>query len=69
MLRSDMQKLFEELEPKERALLWLAHVEGAPHREVAEILGLKEKSIRVMLFRARRKFASILESNGYGAES
>lgn len=66
-LRTDMQKLLEELEPKERALLWLAHVEGAPHREIAEILGLKERSIRVILFRARKKFASILESNGYGA--
>ena len=67
-LRADMQKLFEKLEPKERALLWLAHVEGAPHRDIAEILGMKEKSIRVILFRARKKFASILESNGYGAE-
>lgn len=69
VLRTDMQRLFEELEPKQRALLWLAHVEGSPHREIAGILGIKEKSVRVMLFRAREKFAEILESNGYGATS
>lgn len=69
MLRTDMQRMFETLEPKERALLWLAHVESAPHREIAEILGIGEKSVRVMLFRARKKFAAVLEANGYGASS
>lgn len=66
VLRTDMQRLFEKLEPKERALLWLAHVEDTPHRDIAEILGIGEKSVRVMLFRARKKFAGVLESNGYG---
>lgn len=66
-LRSDVHKLFAKLEPKERALLWLAHVEGAPHREIAGILGLREGSVRVILFRARKKFAAILEAHGYGA--
>ncbi len=65
-LRTDMQKLFDKLEPKERALLWLAHVEDAPHRDIAEILDIGEKSVRVMLFRARKKFAAVLEANGYG---
>ncbi|MBW3671184.1 MAG: sigma-70 family RNA polymerase sigma factor [Acidobacteria bacterium] len=69
LLRTDMQRLFEELEPKERALLWLAHVEDAPHREIAEILEIREKSVRVMLFRARKKFAGVLQANGYGVES
>lgn len=69
LLRTDMQRLFEMLEPKERAILWLAHVENAPHREIAEILGVGEKSVRVLLFRARKKFAAVLEDNGYGASS
>lgn len=69
LLRTDMQRLFEKMDPKERALLWLAHVENAPHREIAEILGIGEKSVRVMLFRARKKFAAVLEANGYGASS
>lgn len=69
LLRTDMQRLFDLLEPKERGLLWLAHVEDAPHREIAEILEIREKSVRVMLFRARKKFAAVLQANGYGVES
>jgi RNA polymerase sigma-70 factor, ECF subfamily len=68
-LRHDMQKLFRILEPRQRALLWLAHVENLPQRQIAAILGVREGSVRVLLFRARRKFASILQENGYGAAS
>jgi hypothetical protein len=39
-------------------LLWLAHVEGSEHREIAEALGLKAASVPVLLFRARRKLAA-----------
>jgi RNA polymerase sigma-70 factor (ECF subfamily) len=48
----------------ERSLLWLAYVEGSEHREIAAALGLKQKSIRVLLFRARQKFAQILKRRG-----
>jgi RNA polymerase sigma-70 factor, ECF subfamily len=68
-LRHDMQKLFDVLEPRQRALLWLAHVENLPQRQIAGILGVREGSVRVLLFRARKKFASILQENGYGAAS
>jgi RNA polymerase sigma-70 factor (ECF subfamily) len=64
-LASDMQRLFRQIGPRERALLWLAYVEGADHREIAAILRLKEKSIRVLLFRARRKMEAILKENGF----
>ena len=43
------------LAPRDRALLWLAHVEGYDHREIARVLGLQESSVRVILFRARKK--------------
>jgi RNA polymerase sigma-70 factor, ECF subfamily len=45
------------LRPRERQLLWLAYAEGASHREIAQIMGLRETSIRILLFRARHKLA------------
>lgn len=51
----DMSAALERLPPRDRALLWLAHVEGYEHREIASILGLQEGSVRVILFRARKK--------------
>jgi RNA polymerase sigma-70 factor (ECF subfamily) len=48
------------MSPRERQLLWLAHAEGYTHREIAEISGLAAASIRLLLFRARGKIASLL---------
>src|SRR6201996_7384800 len=48
------------MKPRERQLLWLAHAEGYSHREIAEITGLASASIRLLLFRARRKIARLL---------
>ena len=59
--RADVRRAFEQLKPRERQLLWLAHVEGFDHREIARLTGLKVASIRVLLFRARRELASVLE--------
>ena len=58
--RTDVRRAFEQLKPRERQLLWLAHVEGFDHREIARLTGLKVASIRVLLFRARRELASVL---------
>jgi RNA polymerase sigma-70 factor (ECF subfamily) len=63
-LRHDMMKVFAELKPQERALLWLAHVEGCSHAEIAETIGAKEKSIKVMLFRARKRLGDLLSKRG-----
>ncbi|MCP4218987.1 MAG: RNA polymerase sigma factor [bacterium] len=67
-LSLDMQRLFELLKPDERTLLWLAYVEGYSHKEIAEITDMKEKSIKVKLFRTRKKFAGILRQKGYTGE-
>ena len=48
------------MRPRDRQLLWLAHAEGYSHREIAEITGLGATSIRLLLFRARRKVAKLL---------
>jgi RNA polymerase sigma-70 factor (ECF subfamily) len=49
-----------KMNPRERQLLWLAHAEGYSHREIAQIMGLASASIRLLLFRARRKMAAYL---------
>jgi RNA polymerase sigma-70 factor, ECF subfamily len=58
--RTDVRRAFERLKPRERQLLWLAHVEGFDHREIARLTGLKLASVRVSLFRARRELAAAL---------
>jgi RNA polymerase sigma-70 factor (ECF subfamily) len=50
----------KQMKPRERQLLWLAHAEGYSHREIAQITGLASASIRLLLFRARRRIAQIL---------
>lgn len=65
-LSIDMARTFAELKPRERALLWLAYVEGSEHDEIAQSLGLKSKSIRVLLFRARHRLAALLRKKGLG---
>ena len=53
-----------DMRPRDRQLLWLAHAEGYSHREIAEITGLATASIRLLLFRARRKIARLLQGAG-----
>jgi|HubBroStandDraft_1064217.scaffolds.fasta_scaffold32870_5 RNA polymerase sigma-70 factor (ECF subfamily) len=60
----DVTRCFQRLKPRERALLWLAYVEGYAHNEIAGTLDLNEKSIKVLLFRARRSLERILRQNG-----
>ena len=67
-LRHDMMRAFAELKPQDRALLWLAHVEGSSHEEIADALGLKTRSIKVMLFRARKRLAAVLTKRGLAPE-
>jgi RNA polymerase sigma-70 factor (ECF subfamily) len=62
----DMASVFERLSPQERAVLWLAHVEEMSHREIGAIVGVKEKSVRVMVFRAREKAKELLRKAGFG---
>jgi RNA polymerase sigma-70 factor, ECF subfamily len=49
-----------QMRPRDRQLLWLAHAEGYSHREIAQITGLANASIRLLLFGARHKIVRIL---------
>jgi RNA polymerase sigma-70 factor (ECF subfamily) len=58
----DAMQILEKMKMQERALLYLAYVEGQSHQEIAGTLGLKTLSVRVLLFRARRKLANLLDA-------
>ena len=65
-LGHDLSAVFQTLKPQQRSVLWLAYVEGFEHREIASMLGLRENSVKVLLFRARRKMSEILKKKGLG---
>lgn len=56
----DVRFTLRQLKPRERELLWLAYVEGMSHEEIAAVTGLRALSIKILLFRARRKAAHLL---------
>lgn len=58
--RTDLQRAMARLRPRDRALLWLAYAQGQAHAEIAETLGVKPASIKLLLFRARRRLAALL---------
>jgi RNA polymerase sigma-70 factor (ECF subfamily) len=58
--RTDLKRALARLNPRERAMLWLAYAEGASHEEIAGVLGVKASSMKVLLFRARRRLAELL---------
>jgi RNA polymerase sigma-70 factor, ECF subfamily len=60
--RTDLRRAMDRLRPRERALLWLAYAQGHAHTEIAETLGVKTGSVKLLLFRARRKLAGLLRS-------
>jgi RNA polymerase sigma-70 factor, ECF subfamily len=67
--RTDVRRAFGRLKPRERQLLWLAHVEGFDHKEIARLTGLRTASVRVLLFRARRELASTLRKRSQTGKS
>jgi RNA polymerase sigma-70 factor, ECF subfamily len=60
----DVARTFAELKPRERALLWLAYVEGGTHADIAESLRLARGSVKVLLSRARARLRDLLTARG-----
>jgi RNA polymerase sigma-70 factor (ECF subfamily) len=56
----DLRRALHRLKPRDRAMLWLAYGEGSSHREIAGVLGVKDSSVKPLLFRARRRLAALL---------
>src|SRR5262249_54397351 len=57
---TDLARALSRLKPLQREILWLAYAQGSSHVEIAEIVGVSSKSIKSLLFRARRKLAELL---------
>jgi RNA polymerase sigma-70 factor (ECF subfamily) len=57
---TDLRRALARLKPRERELLWLAYEQGSSHREIADCLGLRPGSVKLLLFRARRRLAALL---------
>jgi RNA polymerase sigma-70 factor (ECF subfamily) len=58
--RTDLDRALVKLSGRQRDALWLAYGEGSSHTEIAERIGVKAGSVRLILFRARRKLAKLL---------
>jgi RNA polymerase sigma-70 factor (ECF subfamily) len=58
--RAEAALIFEKVGGQDQLLLWLAYGEQLEHREIARRLRLREKSVKVLLFRARRRLAELL---------
>ena len=60
----DVQRVFDTLKARQQTLLWLAYVEGFNHEEIAEVIGVNARSVRVLLSRARAELAARLTDRG-----
>lgn len=58
--RAELGPALKQMRARDRQLLWLAYAEGYSHREIAAITGLAAASVRLLLFRARKKMARLL---------
>lgn len=63
-LRLDMDEAFKHLSSRHCTLLWLAYVEGYEHREIAQMLKLREQSVKVLLFRAKQRLIEVCQRMG-----
>ena len=59
-----MEKLLECLDERDRMMLILKEVEGFAVEEIAEILDLNANTVKVRLFRARRRIVSEARKRG-----
>ncbi len=60
--KTDLDRAMRTLSSRQQDALWLAYAEGSTHEEIAEVLGMKTASIKLLLFRAPRKLAGILRA-------
>ncbi len=64
-LGNHLQSALMELKPDYRAAIVLRHYQGLSYREMGEIVGVPEKTVKSRLFSARRQLKDILARRGY----
>jgi RNA polymerase sigma-70 factor (ECF subfamily) len=62
--RQRVENLMEGLDARDRTMLILKEVEGFAVEEIAEILGLNANTVKVRLFRARRRIVNQAKKRG-----
>ena len=62
--RLQVSQAMSRLRRRERVLIWLAYADGRSHAEIAKTLGLRVTSVKTLLLRARRRFASLIRHGG-----
>lgn len=62
--RQRVARLLEGLEERDRLMLILKEVEGFAVEEIANILGLNANTVKVRLFRARRRIVNLARKRG-----
>jgi RNA polymerase sigma-70 factor, ECF subfamily len=62
--RQRVERLLEGLEERDRLMLILKEVEGFAVEEIANILGLNANTVKVRLFRARRRIVNLARKRG-----
>ena len=63
--RGHLERALDVLEPDYRAVIVLKHLEGLSYREIAELLGIPEKTVKSRLFTARQRLRIILTKRGF----
>jgi RNA polymerase sigma factor (sigma-70 family) len=58
---SDLADL-DQLDPVDRAVMWLVHIEGHSHQEAADLLGLTEQASRSRASRSRKQLQRSLRN-------
>jgi RNA polymerase sigma-70 factor, ECF subfamily len=62
--REQVNRLLDLLDERDRWMLILKEVEGFSIEEIAEILGLNANTVKVRLFRARRRIVTQMKARG-----
>ena len=62
--RQRVERLLEGLDERDRLMLILKEVEGFSIEEIAEVLELNANTVKVRLFRARRRVVLLAKKRG-----
>jgi RNA polymerase sigma-70 factor (ECF subfamily) len=62
--RDHVERLLEELDERDRLMLILKEVEGYSIEEIAQVLELNSNTVKVRLFRARRRVVLLAKKRG-----
>lgn len=56
-----LQRLFRSLDERYRTVLFLQEYEGMTYERIAEVMGITQGQVRMLLYRGRRKFKKLAE--------